>query len=479
VARPLPLVASCAAFAAGFGLPFVFALRAWPEIVVPAYFVTRGGVLYDTIFFIHTPLLILTTAAGGALFGFSAALFRVIVGIVLGACAAMIVVAVRPGRPLGFRYGFLAGLPFFVLSLVYGEEPALAADPLVAVFFLAGALLLERFERRSDRWPATAAGLTFGIAIVVKQTCAWAALAALIWMLLTPRRRASMPIFLAMLVAPYAIFVAGWAIAYRTWSHVRWTLLLPVLTRHYSEIGIRPTAGEIAGALAFYVVIPAFLLIRMVAPRFSRLRTPAPWIAVGAIGMAFPRWEVTHVNGGFPLLALLFARACLLAPAAIRRFMKSPSPQTGSGLVALVAVTVAMIVVCAPLIPFSIAHTVLYWDDSVTQRTVNDIESHVRPGSRLLIFNTPFETAYVRTGTITPDGSYVNPVFWYYLDKFGVGERVVAALRRHPETPILFRDLGPDDDARARDSIVYRYIAAHTRAVAPAVNGATWRFSTR
>ena len=49
-----------AAGAVAAGLPaYLLFFGVWPEIVVPAYFASRGGVLYETVFFPHTPLLIL------------------------------------------------------------------------------------------------------------------------------------------------------------------------------------------------------------------------------------------------------------------------------------------------------------------------------------------------------------------------------------------------------------------------------------
>lgn len=481
-AGPLLWCAAAAGFGGGFVLPFVFAVQAWPEIVVPAYFVARGGVLYDTISFIHTPLLILTTAAAGKLFGFSATLFRVIVGVLLGACCAMLVASVRPKRLRSLWFGFLAALPFFLLAILYAEEPSLWPDALVTVFFLGGALLLERFEQGGSSRALLFAALTFGVAVLMKQTAAWGGIAATVWLVVRSRRatlRRHLAPFVAAFAAPYALFVVVWAVWYRTLKHVAWTFILPVASRHASEIRIAPTTADVAGALVFYVVVVAFLALRAAAPAQSRFRTAAPWIAAGAIGMAWPRWEVVHISGGLAVLALLFARSIAFAPVALRRVsrgrLRASSLAPVGGVALLLAIAVSSLIACVPLIPFSFRGPVLFWDDSVTERTVADVARHVAPGSHLLLFNVPFETVYVRTGTTPPDDRYVNPTFWYYLNKFGIGERIVDALQSHPETPILFHDLGPEDDPRGRDSVVYRYLVERTRAVAPGANGCTWR----
>jgi hypothetical protein len=186
--RSRPVVIFLAAAVAS--LPaFLLATAAWPEIVAPAYFTTRGGVLYDTIVFPHTPLLILTTALLGKLFGFSAALFRIIVGATFATGAALI------ARSAQQR--IIAVAAFIVIALLGGAY-TLWPDPLLAPLALAAALLLERGTKRSF----IAGALLLGVAIVTKQTSAWLAIGGLVWVL---ANRRDWKTYLAAISLPYAL----------------------------------------------------------------------------------------------------------------------------------------------------------------------------------------------------------------------------------------------------------------------------------
>src|SRR4051794_24865799 len=160
--RRLPLrpwlIAGGAAVAA---LPaFLAGIEAWPEIVVPAYFTMRGRVLYDTIVFPHTPLLILTTALLGALARLSPLLFRAMIAVSMAGGAAGVIAGSRKAW-----LGLAAGVPAYVIWCAYAGGITLWPDPLMAPLVLCAALALERRSYRT-------AALCLGICILTKQTSA-------------------------------------------------------------------------------------------------------------------------------------------------------------------------------------------------------------------------------------------------------------------------------------------------------------------
>ncbi len=116
------LAATVAGMVVASAPAFVLFFLVWPEIVVPAYFVSRGGLLYDAVTpgGPHTPLLILILAGSGKVFGFSALLFRSVAAVSMAACGTLIVLGVRRARKslAGPLAGLLVGVPLFVLWIV-------------------------------------------------------------------------------------------------------------------------------------------------------------------------------------------------------------------------------------------------------------------------------------------------------------------------------------------------------------------------
>jgi hypothetical protein len=453
--------AACAALAAL--PPFFLAVEAWPEIVVPAYFITRGGVLYDSIIFPHTPLLILFTALLGKIFGFSATLFRAEIALSMAATGALIGVGAR-SLPRA-----LAGVAAFIVLSVYATSVTLWPDPLMAPLALAAALALERFGESGSRRALAAGALLLGLCIVIKQTSAWLALAGGVWVFfvtrgphpalratLSPRERAkTIAVFAGCAALPYAIFVIGWGALFRTTSHVYWTLILP-LSGHSGEITIFSPA----------MLVRMLLLLAIIPLATTRWRSPLPWLALGAIGMAWPRIDLLHLSAAFGILALLVARA----------IPSRAGGAAGEGVSSGRALALAAVLVACAIIPRWRWHgPVFFWTDRATTFYAEQVRRRVRPGGALVVFNTQNETLYAVTGTTTPSGIYVNPKFWYYLNRRGLGERLCRDLAARHGTPILFSYLDARvEDPRATSSCLYAIVARAP--VIEQVNPATsWR----
>ncbi len=475
-ARAAAPIAALAALLAG-GLPFVVSVTAWPEIVTPAWFVSRGIRLYDGILFPHTPLLILLTATGGALFGFAANVLRAIPALALAAAGALVVLGTRPHRRS--RSGPLAalalGVPVLALLTVYAEGPAIWPEPFLAPVLLAGVLLLERHGRTGALRDSAAAGLVFGAGILVKQTSAWAALAALLWVALRGRRRAAL-LFGGAAALPYLGFALSWALAFRTTRHLAWTLIYPVFSGMSREIAVRLTGADVHEALVLFV---PFAALGLLAAALPTRRSPSPLIAValGAAGMAWPRPGLLHLAALTGLGALAAARLALVLPVVFRRLRRRGGGPlrllAAAGGAAAFAVFIGVAALGAgPLLLDRVGGPVFSWDDSATRAAAAHVRSRVPAGGALLAHGTP-QNLYPLTGTRAPGGFYVNPSFWYCLKRDRGDQRLVDALAASPGLPILFRE--PIADAeRIRETAVYAFVKERTRPAGKA-GDAEWR----
>ncbi|MEO8585886.1 MAG: glycosyltransferase family 39 protein [Acidobacteriota bacterium] len=475
--RAAVLPAALAALLAGM-LPFAVSVTAWPEIVTPAWFVTRGIPLYDGILFPHTPLLILLTAAAGGLFGFTAAVLRAIPALALAAAGALVVLGARPHRAsrAGAWTGAAVGVPLLALFTVYAEGPAIWPEPFLAPFLLAGVLLVERFLRSSRPADVAAAGLLFGSGILVKQTFAWAAAAVLLWLAVRGGKRAA-AVFGAAAALPYAGFALTWAGAFRTVAHLRWTLVYPVFSGMSREIAVAPTGADIHEALALFVPFAALALAVAALPGRAT-RSPLAAAALGAAGLAWPRPGLVHLAALTGLAALAAARTALVVPSLARRLRarrgRLPGLLAAAGAAGALAIAFGVAVLGAgPLLLDRWSGPVFFWDDSATRDAAASVRARVPPGGALLVFGAP-ETLYPLTGTRTPGGFYVNPSFWYCLKRDRGDERLVASLAARPGLPLLFRE--PVADAGPiRATAVYAFVKARTEAAGRAPGEAEWR----
>jgi hypothetical protein len=479
--KPSRAAASSAVLAAllAGALPFAVRTIAWPEIVTPAWFVTRGLRLYDQIFFPHTPALILLTALAGASFGFRAAVLRALPAVALALVAALVVVGTRPHRAsrAGILAGFFAGLPLLLLLCTYAEGPALWPEPFISPFLVGGALLLERHERTGAPRDVALAGLVFGAAILVKQTSAWAAIGAFAWLLSRRARGRDLALFVGAVASPYAAFALAWAACFRTLAHVRWTLVLPLFSGHSREIAAPAEAADLHEAIVLFLPFPAFALLRP-AGRTARLRSPAAFVALSCLGMAWPRWGLLHLAGMTGLAALAGARAILLARATLRRTLGRAAPWARQLAAALGVATFliffgVVLFGAGPLLVDALGGPLHFWDDPITRLEAASVRARVPAGGELFVHGGR-QTLYPITGTLAPGRIYVNPSFWYYLNKDQVDERLVAALRARPGLPILLRAPPPQEE-HVRATRVFSFLETDTVPDGPGPSGTTWR----
>lgn len=467
-----------AAILAG-ALPFIVSVTAWPEIVTPAWFVTRGLRLYDQIFFPHTPALILLTALAGASFGFRAAVLRALPAVALAAAAALVVIGTRPHRASGAGplAGFFAGLPLLLLLSIYTEGPALWPEPFLTPFLLGGVLLLERHERTGAPRDAALAGLVFGAAILIKQTAVWAALGAFALLLSRRARGRDLALFAGAVASPYAAFALAWIACFRTFAHMRWTLVLPLFSGHSREIAAPAMTADLHEAIVLFLPFPALALLRH-AGRTARLRSPAALVALSCLGMAWPRWGLLHLAAMTGLAALAGARAVLLAPAMLRRMLGRAAPRARQlaaalGMATLITFLGVVLFGAGSLLVDALGGPLRFWDDRTTRLEAASVRARVPAGGELFVFGGR-QTLYPITGTLAPGRLYVNPSFWYYLNKDRLDERLVATLRARPGLPVLFRAPSSGEE-HVRATRVFSFLETGTVPDGPGPGRTTWR----
>ncbi len=482
--RNLRYIILVAAGAVAAGLPAFFLFFAvWPEVVVPAYFASRGGLLYETIFFPHTPLLILGLAAAGKMFGFSALVIRAVAAASLAASGVLLVLGVRPIRKgvSGPLAGLLIGVPIFVLWNVYMEGPTIWPEPFMAPFLLGALLSLENFLKTGRNRPLVAAGLLVGAAILTKQTAAFTIPPVLVWLvLILPFRRSfrAATIFLASAALPYLAFVLVWGAIFRTASHVRWTFVVPVLSGFAGDIGARITGKDLLESLATFLIFPSLMLVAGSLPGSRAWRSPALWVAIGVYGMTWPRWGLLHLAGATGIVALTAARAAIVSVAAFRRWRRRSAGRrklvsfaVGEALL-LIHVAVAVLAGGA-LALRGLGGPAFLWDDPATAAVAEKVRARVG-GGRFLNVYIAYENLYPLIGASTPDGSYVNPSLWYLLSRENVGERLVSGLSRHPGLLVLFREPRAPEQP-LRETSLYRFLMEHTDVVGEIEPGTVWR----
>jgi len=476
------LVVAAGTLAAGLPAFFLF-FAVWPEVVVPAYFVSRGALLYETIYFPHTPLLILFIAVPGKAFGFSALLFRSISAASMAACGALLVIGVRPARkgPSGPLAGLLLGVPLFVLWTIYMEGPTIWPEPFMAPFLLGAVLALERFEKTRQGTALIGGGLLLGVSILIKQTAAWTVLPTLLWVLFVSRRRSAgaAVTLLASVAFPYLLFAFAWGVLFQTLSHIRWTFVIPVLSGFAGEIGARILGKDLLESVAVFLIFPAIFLLAGCLPRNRVLRSPAPWVAIGVCGMAWPRWGLLHLAGVTGIVSLTAARALIVGVSVTERWRRRSS---GHKRLVSMAVGAALLLTHLAIAVLAggafawrgLGGAAFLWDDPGTTALAERVHAHVKNGGAFLNFYIAYENLYAITGTTTPDGTYVNTSLWYLLNREGLSDRLVAALSRRPGTLILFREPRPPEWP-LRETSLYRFLIRRTEVIEEIEPGTTWR----
>ena len=455
---------------------------AWPELTASAYFLAHGWRLYDQVIEMYTPLLVGLVAGAGAVSGFDTPAFRSVLGAGLFVQGAILGLGVLRGRPTPSRVAaFGAGLAAVAVWTAYFDGYALYPDPFLAPFALGAVLLLERFDRTGRRRWLAWGGLVLGVGILVKQTFAWAAVGAALWLVFSARRRRSSAVvtLAGTVAAPYLAFAVLWGTVFGTSAHLRWTLLIP-FTHHAPDMGTAPDPADLTESVAPFLGLAALALL---SPRRRPGAPSSPlfWIAVGTAGMAFPRWGLLHLSATTGVLALALARAVrtgLLVARRGRRYgrgwRQAAALGTAGGLLAThVAVGAAG---GGNELLHQARSGVRYWDEPELRACAAEAARHLGPAREFFSYYATWDNVYVLARGFPPDALYVNPGPVFFLEADGLEDRLVAALAARPGLPVLYREpAGTELRWTARTVKLREFLAVRTRRTGPSVGGAEWR----
>lgn len=463
------------------GLASISGIVAWPEMAASGYFLAHGWRLYEQVIEMYTPLLPYAVAGVGAVAGFDAPAFRFLVGVLLFAQGLLLGPGVLRGRTSASRVAVL-GLCLAAVAAwtAYFDAFALYPDPFLAPFALGAVLLLERFERTGHARLLAWAGLALGTGILVKQTFALAAIGAALWLVLASRRCSTRNALAlaATVAAPYLVFAALWGAVFRTWAHLRWTLVIP-FTRHASDMRTLPDRADVLESIAPFLVLAALVLVS--PPRRPRsLSSPLVWVAVATVGMAWPRWGLLHLSATTGLLALALARALRAGSLGARRLARSRSRLRRVGALAVGGGLLATHVVVAAAgggaeLFYQAGPGIRYWDEPEFRTSAAEARDRVGEARELFSYYATNDNIYVLARAFPPAGLYVNPGPVFFLEEDGLDERVIAALEERPGLPVLYREPSGSDHAWAARTQLWRFLAARTRVVGPSAGRGEWR----
>ena len=434
------------------------AAMAWPEVVAPGYFISRGGLLYRDVIFPHPPALMLLIAVVGKVFGFSAWSLRGLIAVPMAVTAALVVLNTRREA---FFVSSLLGMSVSILWALYMDGLAVWPDPFVAPIVLGGGLLLERYQRSRSRRDLVVAALLLGLCFLFKQTTVWVALAGMVWVLIRTRSLLETVRYAGWAAAPGIAFVVGWGAVFRTMAHVDWTIRFVLFSPLRTEIAQIPVWDDI------HEIIPVFLiaLTGLLLPVALRRRvSPLVFLAVGVIPMGYPRTGLLHSTAVIGLAAMLTSRATSEAVELFsvqETFPKARLAAAAVGMAAAItALAVAFVNGGATLLD-GYHGRLRYWDDGLTEYLTQGVRSRVSRGGTVYLYDLHRDNVYIRTGSTPPGGFFVNSSLWYLFTP-GVDERSVDALSGC-HCPVLFHVTGTADGrngvARLQGTRIYRFVS--------------------
>ena len=384
---------------------------AWPEVTTPAYLWSRGFLLYRDVKYLHTPGLIGLLALCFRVFGPATAVVRIFA--LSGPLVAHAQVLVET-RALSIPRRILVSA-FFLVCLFVSNGNAVWPSALMAPL----ALPLVRSLTR-ERWRR--AGLTIGIAILLKQTAAYVLIAAALVLLIRRRARASLELsFFAAL--PYAVVLGAFALAGAGGEMLRWTLAVPFQVQ---EVTFGPSLFTVSMMAAGFVP-----LVIVLARGKGAGQAEALWLLVVAAGLtllAYPNFLLMQTIAAIPCLAVGAARALT--------FRGRLSPAIPAFLLLY---TVSRGIVLAAGETFD--GRVLFWNDDPDFNAV--IERLRRLPETARVHSELWGNVLPRAERLPPGRIWVHPWLRWYFPVEDCRARVLAAARAPGTVWVNYRDALP------------------------------------
>ena len=391
-------------------LAIVLRLRvtAWPEVTTPGYLWSRGMVMYRDIKLQHTPA---TTGTLALLFlAFGPATWAIRAYAMVWPLAAHVFV-LRETRPFPLWNRALASA-FFLAVFFSTDGNAVWPTVVMAALAIPVAAALSRGRMRR-------AGLLLGVAILFKQTAAYALILAAVLLLVRRRGRdaavlfgfACLPYFLTLAVLSF--FDAGPAM-------LRWTVLVP-FTVHTDLVVFRPSFGTAVALLFGFVPLAVDAALEKPGER----SVSSGWLLLVAVGLAlicYPRFQVLQTVASVPCLAVGAARLMDRRPRALGR--------AATACVAALALSRGAILALGA----DWDGRVLFWDDDPALNAV--IERLRKLPKTTPLYSELWGNVHPRAEMIPPGRIYQHPWFPFFFPVDQTGERMRRA-NAQPGTVIV------------------------------------------
>jgi hypothetical protein len=402
---------------------------AWPEVTTPGYLWSRGLEMYRDIKREHTPgatgLLAIAFLAFGVR-GITLQLFAL-----AGPLAAHVAI-LRQTRPFSPAVRALASA--FFLAIFYAADGN-AVWPTVLMAALAIPIASALSRGRPVR-----AGLLLGLAILLKQTAAYALVLAAIALLARRRPRDAAALFLAGSL-PYLASLALFAAAGAGADMLRWTLVVP-FTVPVPVARFHPSVGTLAA-----VVLP-FLPLAAAAARerpgeFPIASRDLLLVAAGLTLICFPRFDMLQTVAGIPPLAVGAARLMSRVPHRTAVWVRA--------FVATMAVSRAAVLASGGTFDGKI----LFWNE---EPAFNALIDRLRAMPPAPVHSELWANVLPRAGRLPAGRVWVHPWFGWFFAVDRVGARIAEASARPGTILVGFR--GPHPGATAVGPYEIRVVGA-------------------
>ena len=404
-----------AALAVQLAIVLHLRVTAWPEVTTPGYLWSRGMVMYRDIKLQHTPAT--TGSLALAFLAFGPRTWVVRAYAILWPLLAHVFL-LRQTRPFPLWNRALASA-FFLAVFFSTDGNAVWPTVVMAAFAIpiAGALSRGRMAR---------AGLLLGVAILFKQTAAYALILAAAWLLIRRRRRDAATLF-GFACAPYFVTLAVLSLFGAGTAMLRWTVLVP-FTIHTDLVVFRPSIGTAAALLFGFVPLAVDAALEKPGER----AVSSGWlllVAVGLVLICYPRFQVLQTVASVPCLAVGAARLMDRRPRALGR--------AAAAFVAVLALSRGAILALGA----DWDGRVLFWDDDPALNSV--IERLRMMPKTTPLYSELWGNVHPRAEMIPPGGIYQHPWFPFFLGVDQTGERMRRA-NATPGTVIVgYRDSRP------------------------------------
>lgn len=363
----------------------------WPEMLSRPYLLLHGWLPYSDIIMEHAPLSLYVLAAWFKVVGLGIIQLKLFTWLVLAVTGILVYTFTSKNfSPAAARTAFIA---YLFLSLAYEGNGLWFDLALSPVIFLTFWLVAAN--------KSLAAGLSFGLALLTKQTALW--LLIPIFGVL-PRRAVDIVKFCFGLFAIISIFLL--------------LLFSQGIFDDFTRWAIRPIANSQFPTIQQLVYLAPFIVLFLQSAIHHKILTKIKLLALFGVAGIFPRWGLFHVQPALPFLALL-----------IGVFFSSPKYQLSK----LLYLTVLLLFLSRQI------SQIWLFPDRFSEADFSNanefVVSNSSPTDKILVLNT-WESLYALSDRL-PASRPLYPFLPWYLNRPGVQGNIVAVLKSDPPQLVI------------------------------------------